>query len=540
MRPFVVIDSETDPFLFGRIPQPFVWGLYDGSEFTVYTHETVHSLIKNLSEKNIIVYAHNGGKFDYHFLLPYLEAFDDVKIINGRLAQFRIGRAEFRDSMNILPVALKHMEIVDASGNVAKKQEFDYALMEESERYKPEVWEKIIDYLRDDCVTLYEAIAAFQGQYGRHLTQAGAAMAQWKKISGEIVPESDAEYFSKFADYYYGGRVQCFKQGIVDQDFSVFDINSAYPYAMLDRHAYGITYSEAGGEDLTRNRAQAFFHIRTTSHGAFPFRTKTGLEFPNDGETREFRITGWELIAAEETNTAGDYVVLGVIYHDNLKSFSEYIDLFYQRRMTAKATGDKAGDLFAKLLMNSLYGKFGSNPENYANFCILPPEELSNLIDPENDYQFSGELGCWLLAEKGLNDDEKRHYNVATAASITGYVRAFLWRAICKTGIDRVLYCDTDSIATTDEGNALDTGKSLGQWKHEGEFCKAGIAGKKLYIFKPKKGAEYKTASKGARLTHAELWKVAEGASVTYNPEAPTFSVHHKPKFISRKIRLTL
>ena len=207
MRPFAVIDSETDPFLKGRIPEPFVWGFYDGSIFRHFVHDSVHSMIEFIADQKIIVYAHNGGKFDYHFLLSYMEAFDNVKIINGRLAQFFIGKAEFRDSLNILPVALKKFELIDEHGNAIKKQEFDYSLMEKKARYQPENWEKIIEYLRDDCITLYEAIKQFQERYGRHLTLAGAAMAQWKKISKLPLPKSTGEYFEKFKPYYYGGRV---------------------------------------------------------------------------------------------------------------------------------------------------------------------------------------------------------------------------------------------------------------------------------------------------------------------------------------------
>lgn len=543
MRLFATLDSETDPFLKGRIPEPFVWGFYDGKSFRHYTHETVHSLIKDISEQKIIVYAHNGGKFDYHFLLPYMEPFDRIKIISGRLAQFFIGKAEFRDSFNILPVALKKIEVTDGQGNTVKKQEFDYSLMEKVERYKPENWENIIDYLRDDCVTLYESISAFQNQYGRHLTLAGAAMARWKTISKTEIPKSTGEYFEKFKPYYYGGRVQCFQHGIIKKDFSVFDINSAYSYGMLSPHAYGLEFIESKTEMGNFAKGSAFFRLKTKSNGAFPFREKSGLYFPDDGETREFCVTGWELEAAEETGTIGDYEILSVIYHTQLQDFREYVEHFYQLRLTAKATGDKAGDLFAKLLMNSLYGKFGANPENYADFCILPPDEMENLLEPENGYNLSGELGPWLLAERELENDEMRYYNVATAASITGFVRAFLWRAICATGRDSILYCDTDSIATSDSGNSLDTGNRLGQWKHEGEFDKAGIAGKKMYIFRGKKrgnkARDYKTASKGVKLSHAQLWKVAAGSVVKYEPENPTFSVHHAPRFISRKITLT-
>ena len=541
MRNFATLDCETDPFLVGRIPAPFVWGYYDGKEFTHYTHDTIDALLERIKTQKIIIYAHNGGRFDYHFLLDKMEPYDTIKIINGRLAQFYIGEAEFRDSFNILPVALKKFEVVNEYGETVKKQEFDYSLMEPENRYKPEVWENIIDYLKDDCVTLYEAIKKFQNEYGRHLTQAGAAMAQWKKISGKQIPSSTQDFFHEFKPYYYGGRVQCFRHGIIDANFSVFDINSAYPAAMMHSHPYGLEYIESRAELAEYPRGPAFFRIRAASTGAFPYRSKYGLIFPDDGEIREFHVTGWELIAAEDTGTLKNYVLINVTYFLELSSFDEYIQYFYQKRLTAKATKDKAGDLFAKLLMNSLYGKFGSNPENYESFIVLPPEDLSSLEDEDNEYRLSGDLGPWLLAARDLEDDEMRYYNVATAASITGYVRAFLWRSICATGKENMLYCDTDSIATMSEGNELQTGPELGKWKHEGEFIKAGIGGKKMYIFQPKSGkdADYKTASKGVKLSNEQLWKVAKGGSVDYVPDAPTFSVHKKPAFICRRVTLT-
>lgn len=542
MRPFIVIDSETDPFKKGRIPEPFVWGVFDGKEFRHYHHDNFHSLIEWLKDQKAIIYAHNGGKFDYHFMLTYLEPFDDIKIINGRIAKFFIGKAEFRDSYNILPVPLSKMETKDESGIVIKKQEFDYSLMEKDERYKPHNWELIIDYLRDDCVTLYSMISAFQSEYGRHLTQAGAAMAQWRKISGKKTPESSAEYFAKFKPYYFGGRVQCFQSGVIEKRFSVYDINSAYPFAMLSEHPYGLDHIESKVELKEFARGPAFFRILSKSSGAFPFRTKSGLSFPDTGELQEFYITGWELQAAEETGLK-DYELISVIYHTEKTDFREYINHFYETRLYAKACKDKAMDLFAKLLMNSLYGKFGSNPENYKNFLVMPPEEFDSLMDPENEYQHGGELGPWILGERDLHEDEERFFNVATAASITGFVRAYLWKAINLTGRENMLYCDTDSIATTSEAHSLPDGKELGKWKHEGEFDKAGIAGKKLYIFRGRKHGnkprEYKTASKGVKLTHAQLWKVAAGNVVTYEPENPSFSVHSKPRFVSRRIVLT-
>jgi len=116
-----------------------------------------------------------------------------------------------------------------------------------------------------------------------------------------------------------------------------------------------------------------------------------------------------------------------------------------------------------------------------------------------------------------------------------------LWRAIHSS--KGVLYCDTDSIAVEGKGAAVPVGDKLGQWKLEGRFDKAGIAGKKLYIFRGVADSEghrkYKTASKGVRLTNRELWRVAAGGTVRYEAEEPTYSTHKAPAFVNRLIGRT-
>jgi hypothetical protein len=189
-------------------------------------------------------------------------------------------------------------------------------------------------------------------------------------------------------------------------------------------------------------------------------------------------------------------------------------------------------------MMNSLYGKFAADPSRYREYIIVPPDEGAVLMDEDSPYVFAGEIGPWLLGERPLDDGAMRYYNVATGASITGYVRAMLWRAIHSS--QGVLYADTDTMACRTPGESLKQGEGLGEWKCEGHFDRAGIAGKKLYIFRGVPGEdgrrEYKTASKGVRLTHAELWRVAHGGTVDYESTAPTFSVHKAPGFIQRSI----
>ena len=46
-----------------------------------------------------------------------------------------------------------------------------------------------------------------------------------------------------------------------------------------------------------------------------------------------------------------------------------------------KKSGDKARYIFAKVMMNSLFGKFASNPRNFKNFFMISGENLSYYID---------------------------------------------------------------------------------------------------------------------------------------------------------------
>ena len=532
-RRIMVADCETDPFKRMRVPEPFLWGFYDGSAYHQFTDTDAAMLW--LMEQDCVCYAHNGGKFDWHFILPWLGEYDDVMLINGRLAKFQLGLAECRDSYNLLPVPLA----------AYKKDEIDYSIFEADRRKLPKNWEAITRYLKSDCVYLWELITQFVERYGLQMTQAGASMRQWKAISkansGPDVPRTDEQFYETFAPFYYGGRVECFRSGVIDTAFGVYDINSAYPRAMLEKHPYSDNYAIDAGFA----KGADFYRVRCVSRGAFPFRgeggaggANFGLTFPADSVEREYTITKWELSAALDTGTITNVEYLESITFVGHVDFADYVNHFYEARKACKAAGDEAGSLFAKLFMNSLYGKFAANPKHYKDFMIVPMSVICALDGDADGWRFSGELGPWGLAEKDLEPHRRRYYNVATGASITGYVRAMLWRAIHAS--KGMLYCDTDCIVAEAPGASVVLGDEIGQWKHEGDFDRAGIGGKKLYIFRgvpdAKGKRKYKIASKGVRLSPAQLWKVAAGGSVTYIPEVPTFSAKSAPRFNKRRV----
>lgn len=579
-KPVITIDCETDPFKRGRVPVPFLWGMYDGERYRRF--DDAASLLRYLMEIDCVVYAHNGGKFDYHFIFEHLEPFTEITIINGRLAKFTIGKAEFRDSWNILPVPLKTFG----------KDEIDFAKLEPEVRHKH--MEEIERYNARDCRELWDAVMAFRATYGTGLTLAGSALSFWSKTFNEEKPKSDAAFYHRIAPYYYGGRVQCFHKGPITSPFEVVDINSAYPFAMTHNHPISVV------EDIVYPQAsdpiipQSLYTIAGVSRGALPWRADDGkdkgaLVFPSDRTPREYHITGWELQAALDTGRLGPWGIVKRLDFLKEVNFSPYVKYFFD--MKKKADKSSKEYTFAKLFMNSLYGKFGANPESYRIFGIVPREDKD---DAENDptltlgknmgpWRWAGWLGNCALMEGAdpvmrkcprtgrmipgeATMVQSQFYNVATAASITGFVRAHLMRHLDKVERfgGKALYCDTDSIVfqgVKDSSKIFAQSKELGDWSHEGRFIRGAIAGKKLYAFqqdpveyaaavakakakgeKPPK--EWKTATKGVRIDAAAICRVAEGETVTWEAEAPLFSLQSRrkgegPVFMKRKVRMT-
>ncbi len=466
---------------------------------------------------------------------------EPIMLINGRLVECKIGKATLRDSYALLPAPL----------SAFKKDEIDYAIFEKNQRNKPQNRVKISHYLKMDCVYLRELVTQFINTYGLHVTQAGAAMKTWLKMADIKAPHSKPQFFADFSKFYFGGRVEVFKSGHIKKPLVLKDINSAYPWAMMTPHPYGLSYTQSSNPKIEDLKATTFIEVECVSKGALPYRDeKKRITFPNDGMRRVYFAIGHEFIAAMEANLVSDISLRKSYNFHDQKDFKHYIEHFYELRLKAKAKIElilagkcienldywKAQDLFAKLLMNSLYGKFGSNPENYGHYMFAPDD--FNIEDYANDnYLPYAELDGVPVLCAPLEVDEMRYFNVATAASITSQVRALLLRTINQSS--GVAYCDTDSILCEDFGG--EEGKALGQWKHEYNIAESWIAGKKMYCLRKEKKDKdglYKIASKGVRLSAKEIKDMCDGKTVFHSPKVPTFSLRKKPDFTKRHVKM--
>lgn len=182
----------------------------------------------------------------------------------------------------------------------------------------------------------------------------------------------------------------------------------------------------------------------------------------------------------------------------------------------------------AKLLCNSLWGKFGEKSKNYIWRSFATGGNDDQVMGLENrwingdidivyrKYSKDNEAVGMLYLDKrtipsaNIYERKKRgHKNIALASMITSYARCRLWKELNKLG-DRVLYHDTDSIIyehRPDQYN-IPMGKYLGEWEDETDglpIVKFVSTGPKCYSYtvrKPDGSYKKDTKIKGVTLHH--------------------------------------
>lgn len=545
-----VADCETDPFESMRVPRPFVWGFeavdipftnfwadsYDGKslrkreEIAKECTDNFVDWLYNLPDRYCI-YMHNGGKFDFMFLLSYLN--DDATIINGRIVKANIGPHQIRDSYAAVPIPL----------SAYQKDEIDYKLLEILVREENK--HEILKYLKGDCKYLLDMMVAWRAEFGNILTMATGAMKALKQHHTYECLTSEQDAF--FRQFYYGGRNQCFEVGEIKGNLKVYDINSSYPNVMRNfKHPISSVFME---DDQLTDETD-FLVVKGWNRGALCRKDELGyLSFTEKYGT--FQTTGHELRAGIETGTFTIDKIESAYTATEHATFEEFIDLYYGRRLECASLakeldsrGDHGGALlqslyviFWKLVLNSSYGKFALNPDSFMDWMITESDLLALDIDVwEPKYQ----TGDYIFWQKP--SEHKNYLNVATGASITGAARAYLLRGLAKA--TRPVYCDTDSIICEHLEVESDA-KKLGAWKLEAEGDAIYIGGKKLYAlykdgkpFVDEKG-KHKKASKGVRLEPHQIRTVALGGQIEYANPVPAFKLDGSSSFVIRNIRRT-
>jgi hypothetical protein len=532
-----VVDCETDPFAVGLHVKPFTIGFDTGDRYVdFWGDDCVKQFFEYLATltaegEEFIIYAHNGGKFDFYFFLDYLDAEHAPFIMGGRLVKIWFQGQEFRDSFAIIPQALSSY----------KKDEIDYAKFTRDRREQHRV--EILGYQRTDCLYTRELIVGFHDMFGDKLTVASASFAMLRSFHGFEQIGGDG-FDARFRHYYYGGRNQVFETGLLrprpGAQFYVYDRNSMYPAVMRDE-LHPISNRPQLRTSLTDD--VDFAYIEAENNGALPIRADDGsLDFTV--KSGKFYATMHEIRAGLETGTLRIKRVLHAWAFDRKASFREFVEHFYGLRLQSKELEDKVRDILYKFCLNSPYGKFAMNPRKFRQWIMTvgevpTPQASADCPEGWSLHTQSGDLFIWSRPSPRRNG----FYNVATAASITGAARANMLRNIALA--KRPIYCDTDSIICEGFTGELNE-TELGGWKLEAVGDRAAIAGKKLYtVWDTKSGAwnergeAVKKASKGVRLSPAEIIAVCTGQELVYENPVPNFNLDGTADFVSRRIKMT-
>lgn len=154
--------------------------------------------------------------------------------------------------------------------------------------------------------------------------------------------------------------------------------------------------------------------------------------------------------------------------------FTEYIDKWIKVKIEATKTGNKGMRTLAKILLNSLYGKFAQSMDIQSKHPYLE--------DGIVKYQFGEkEKRDGLYLPIGIFiTSYARDKTIRTSQAIKDY-------SINKYGKDLYCYSDTDSIHTLLPIEELKQfcdidDVALGKWKHESTFTKARFVRQKCYL----------------------------------------------------------
>jgi hypothetical protein len=176
--------------------------------------------------------------------------------------------------------------------------------------------------------------------------------------------------------------------------------------------------------------------------------------------------------------------------HAVLHPFDGFIRTLWAMREAFEAKGDVRA-FFAKLLMNSLYGRLGMGSKMEKKIVWQQPRGTTFKSQKKDAwYTEEGEL---YLEREYTTYAKPTWTNVLWAAQITSYARIRLHAHLLAQSAGLV-YTDTDSIISLNP--IIGTGYGLGQLRATGDYQSAIVVGPKLYSLQDNTG-EWHTRAKG-------------------------------------------
>jgi hypothetical protein len=206
--------------------------------------------------------------------------------------------------------------------------------------------------------------------------------------------------------------------------------------------------------------------------------------------------TGW-IFSSEMDNAIRfgyTFEILNGYQFNKGNLFKEYVNKMYNLRLSYRKGTPM--NLIAKLLMNSLYGKFGmkfdtteicmydtSTDEGKADFIKwleIYEESVLDYIKIDNTYFIIRNSRLTIKYDEKLDMYHGQDINIAVASAITAYARVHM--SVFKNNPEfNLYYSDTDSIVIDSPLPSKYIGSALGQVKLEHTINKAVFLAPKVY-----------------------------------------------------------
>ena len=314
---------------------------------------------------------------------------------------------------------------------------------------------------------------------------------------------------------YYGGRTEALKRGyFTNQHY--YDFNSLYPSVMAEHE-----FPDPNTHRITRKNTAEYikqyegvskvkvYVPETHKYPLLPVRHENGrVLFPTG--TFEGWYTHVELREALKTGVVLMRVYKTHYFKHNCRPFKGYVLTLYNKRLEYKANGSPM-EYVTKIMMNSLYGKFGQKFIDKDNW--IPKNSITaEQLDKASSYEVRGDY-----IRVCNNRTRPSSFCVPIWASyVTAYGRIKLWKAIKQT---KPIYCDTDSLITD---KPLKTSDKLGDLKLEMEIAEGVVVRPKFYALREHNTDEFtpgyvKIKGLGRRLTYLEFFGFLQKPSITYD-----------------------
>lgn len=408
--------------------------------------------------------------------------FYNIKVYFSKKGK-RVNTITFQDSLKLLNMSVER--IAKSFGLEISKLELDYNKYREVGHL---LTQDEISYIKNDVQIVAKALNFLFNEGMTKMTTASNALNEYKTI----ISENNFNYWFPIPNYDKDVR-QSYKGGFtylnpkyanVDVgEGVVFDVNSLYPSVMYyEKLPYGEPIFFEGEyvyDDLYDFYIQSFtcqFELKKDHVPSIQLKHNPYFKATEYITSSNYKDVTMCLTSVDLKLFFEQYDVYNIVYHNGYKFkssnklFKAYIDKWSAAKIEAKENENWGLYALAKLMLNSLYGKFATSPE--------VKSQIPRLEDGVIKFSTS---------ETEIKDP----IYVPIASAITSYARAKTIRSAQKI-YDKFIYADTDSLHVELKHSEIDnfikesgldvSDTELGYWKLESVFKRARFLRAKSYV----------------------------------------------------------